>query len=409
MSNSGTEIKRFNQAVAKQSFLSDIQRFLLYCYFFSFNFEMYDPTGSGFLSMSKIFAIPYILSVLPELGLFLTVGKYYQYVLLLIGMYATITFSTIIFQVPESGYYFFNSSHWLNVLMFIFILNHNRKEPGVLYNAMLAFAIGSVVETILFFGEIGVTERDDRLTIFGDNENVVGVRISIGLLLLLLGSIENLNRKRFWSFLIMILPVPFMMFFVLKTGSRSAIGTLTLSLLLFAIFNNARNRFFKLVFILSLIIGSISAVNYLMTSTAFVKRVVKTTTSGDMAERQDIWPLAIDIGLSNPLIGAGESKYFYTINKLYGKPSSPHNVIIEIFAYSGFIGLSLFLIFIGRLLFGSVILMFRDNKILAMILLIPILGQIISGQILVTKIAWMIFAFIIVLYEDYKKRKLEPV
>ena len=78
----------------------------------------------------------------------------------------------------------------------------------------------------------------------------------------------------------------------------------------------------------------------------------------------------------------------------FGGYADPHNVIIAVFCYTGIIGLLVFLIFFFRIIANAIKRNKYGGELLPIILLIPILGMVLTGQIFVQKIIWILFAYI---------------
>jgi len=134
---------------------------------------------------------------------------------------------------------------------------------------------------------------------------------------------------------------------------------------------------------------------FFLKNTLLAERLFSSITQRDLAGREFRWEMAIDIFHGSPIFGVGETGYGNLVESMFGVYTSPHNVFVEILAYTGIIGLFLFLVFFCRVI-GVAFRNFKDNnELLSLILLIPIFGLIISGQILGTKIVWLIFAYII--------------
>jgi O-antigen ligase len=72
---------------------------------------------------------------------------------------------------------------------------------------------------------------------------------------------------------------------------------------------------------------------------------------------------------------------------------SPHNVILEVLSYTGITGLFFYVLFLYRIFKISLKKYKKDGSLLQLLLLIPILGLLLSGQLLAVKIGYVIFAF----------------
>jgi O-antigen ligase len=91
----------------------------------------------------------------------------------------------------------------------------------------------------------------------------------------------------------------------------------------------------------------------------------------------------------NYLFGIGETGYALKIGEM-----SPHNVFLEVLCYSGIIGLIIFTWFIIKVIRSAYLARKNVGLILPFLLLIPNLGLLLAGQLLYSKIGWVIFSYI---------------
>ena len=118
-------------------------------------------------------------------------------------------------------------------------------------------------------------------------------------------------------------------------------------------------------------------------------RLTDTINDGDLANRDLIWLELFDVIINHVYFGIGRTGFA----GLFGDASA-HNVVIEVLCYTGVVGLLIFLVFIFRLIRTA----YKSNKqkgdLLPIVLLIPFLGILLSGQILEHKYIWIVIAYI---------------
>src|SRR5690606_196347 len=161
-----------------------IQNYLLYLFFFSLNFEVWDPfsTGGNF-SVAKLTGLLYALSLVPKL-------KYILYFPLILKTYAKLLISFYLLIVVMS---FINLNHYSsdflqmsltqNVTLFFILFNHERLCPGIIEKSFVSFWMGSLILASCFYLGIGIeTNIEGRVTLFGDNENIIGIRMVVSAL-----------------------------------------------------------------------------------------------------------------------------------------------------------------------------------------------------------------------------------
>ncbi|MEI8273994.1 MAG: O-antigen ligase family protein [Paludibacter sp.] len=293
-------------------------------------------------------------------------------------------------------------------------INQSKRDRHLLLKCLFVFALSTIILTILYLFSIQTDNTwENRITIFRNNQNELGLKIAISILILI--TIMHDNRLKFkknrYLFYVIILA---MLIFMIQTGSRVAFISLFLSLITYFFLrgkNFTLNNLYKLlpVSIIFLFIWQFFLVNTLL-----IKRIFMTVNEGDISGRDIRWVASLDLISKNPLFGQGETGYARSIVPILDYYSSPHNVMIEILCYTGIVGLIIFLIFLTRTIICGINSYKVDKDIFPVTLLIPIFGMILSGQIIGTKIAWVIFTFIIALpvsksFNNRLKRRKERI
>ena len=75
--------------------------------------------------------------------------------------------------------------------------------------------------------------------------------------------------------------------------------------------------------------------------------------------------------------------------------ASPHNVFIEATCYTGIVGLTIFIVFLSRIILNAINRRRFLNELLPIAIMVgPILGLLLSGQIFEQKLIWCLFAYI---------------
>ncbi len=374
--------------------LSKIQHWALFFFFFSINFEVWDPFNTGgFFSISKLTGILYLLTILPDIKQFLEI-KYIKKVLSPIWFFFILLTVISLLNINSVSSSFFDFSVFQNIFLFWILINHERKVPGILIRGFFAFAMGSIFLSILYYYNIGVEYEAGRVSLFGDNENTIGMRMSISVIILLVTIVHNPLRLKKTRFLL-IVAIPIMLKLLAESGSRVAFISFALMFILGTILYKTKKTWYKLIV---LMFGSalfIFVIQYLLSSEIIFLRLMHTVEEGNLAGRDVIWQGIIPLIQENPIFGVGKTGYAAYSKQVFHQLSSPHNVFIEITCYTGIVGLFTYLLFIYR----AALLSWKTYKIkkeyLSILLFIPILGYLLSGQILVNKIGWVIFAYAI--------------
>jgi O-antigen ligase len=373
--------------------LKNLQRKILYVFFFSINFEMWDPFNTeGFFSISKLVGIFYLILLLPRLNVFLNLQGIKKFLYPIFIFFSIYTIVSVI-NVNHISSTFLDFSLFLNIVLFWLLMNHERNDPKILEKGMFYYALGSIALSVLFKLGIGLDYMDERVTIFGDNQNVIGMRMSMSIIILFLILIQNtleFSKLRF----LLIIPIPIMFLLMIETGSRVSIISLAISFLIGIFLMKAKTISLKFLFLFFALLLGLYTLDYIIQSELIMMRLSRSFEDGDLSNRDMIWNTIVPIFQENFVFGIGKTGYEEFIILKYGAIKSPHNVIIEILSYTGVVGLFFYLVFLIRLLKKSIQFFFETGHLLQLLLFIPILGLLVSAQLLSVKIGWIVFAYI---------------
>lgn len=377
------------------SFIDRLQRVALYIFLFSINFEVWDPFSTeGFFSISKLTGLIYFFTLIPQISYFTrsgNIGQFLKPLYLFFGLLTLVSFYNVHYLSDK----YFNLSIFQNICLFLFLINHERKEPLVLEKGLLSFVLGSIVLALLFIAGIGVEyDSEGRATIFNDNENNVGLRMSISLIILALGVIQNrldLKKLRY----LLLFPMPMMIQVMFQTGSRIAVISCALAFAIGIILFKVKTFWKKIASFSIGILLFIYGWQVMSRSEVLLQRMLASYYYGNIAGRDIIWQELLSLIKDHPILGVGETGYVFFTETTFGRFVSPHNVILEVLCYVGIVGLTVYLIFLYQIIKKSVDSYLVEGRLLPMLLLLVIIGMALSGQILVVKIGWVIFSYII--------------
>lgn len=375
--------------------LSRLQDYSLIMLFFSINFEVWDPLNTGgYFSLSKFFGIIYFFTILPRLNSFLVIPKKIKGVLIPLFLFY---FLLLLMNFLNLGYYssdIFSSSILLNIIFFVFILNHERLRSGIIEKSFIGYLVGAMLTVVAFYYGIGVTiESDGRVSLFGDNQNLIGIRMVVATYLLthyLLKYGLVLPKPLVLSISLAYIPI---IMLLLNTGSRVSTISLMLGGSLFLIMYRSKNYITKLFLIGFFIAFSGMVLEWILNSEVVGSRLVKTIEEGNLAGRDTIWETVLPLIKDHILFGVGQTGYIDFTYKISGKYFSPHNVLLEIMSYTGLVGLILYLLFVCRVFLSSLRYYFKFRELIPLLFAVPVAGVLLSGQILTLKLCWFIFAY----------------
>lgn len=373
--------------------IQKIRNFFLYCFFFSVNFEVWDPLNTGgYFSLSKLFGIFYFLSLISNFNNFFYISKRdYTFILPLFIFYIILLLNNI-FNFSNYSNDVLSFSILINIIFFIFICNHEKVKPGSIEKGFVFFLLGALISTIAYFFNIGTEVNiDGRVSLFGDDENVIGFRMVVASILITHLIIKYKKSKKIVFLLIFCyFPVVTLLF---NTGSRLSVINLVSCLSFFIIFYKFKYYLNKIIVLAFFSIFISYVVNMILNSEVVGKRLMLTIEEGNLAGRDDIWKSILPLINDNLIIGVGQSGYIEYMQKLTGEYKSPHNVLLEVLAFTGLIGLFFYLTFIFSCFFNSLKKYFYHGDIVPLVFAIPIAGLLVSGQLLVVKLGWFLLAY----------------
>lgn len=375
--------------------LNKLQSASLVLLFFSINFEVWDPLNTGgFFSLSKIFSIVYFLTILPSFNKYIKIPKSLFGALIPLFLFYTLL---VMMNVLNLGYLssdFLSFSILLNIVFLVFLINHERLAPGIIEKAFIGFLAGALLTTAAFYLGVGVeVESDGRVTLFGDNQNLIGIRMVVAIFYLthiIIKYWHNLSKLGILFFLLLYIPLTTLL---LNTGSRISAISLVFGAIVFIALNKFKSKFIKILVLLISFFASGAILKLILSSEVVGKRLIKTIEEGNLAGREDIWRVIWPLIQDNILLGIGQTGYFELTQKTFGHAVSPHNVILEVLSYTGLFGLSLYLMFIYKAFLPGVKYYFKYNYLIPLLFIIPIAGILLSGQILTFKLGWFVLSY----------------
>lgn len=371
--------------------LLKVQRYALYLYFFSLNFEMFNLFGLG--STSRLTGAIYLLAIIPSHRLFLKTTAIKPF---LVPWFIFWFYLSVISFLNINGYSskVFDITLLLNIFYFWFFLNHERRDPGVITVGFFCFALSGILLSLLYYAGIGIEYDGGRAKIFGDNQNAVAIRLSLAVIVLMYFSVTRtfFDDGRRWLLLI---PVPLMLNFMLDTGSRKAIVAFVLAFLLGVLLVKTRKVWHKVFVFIASGYFAVYSIGIFLESEIIIKRFNEVVKDGGIANIDVVWANALSVISEHLIFGAGLSGYARQTIRNIGFYMSPHNVLLEVLAYTGIVGFSMYLYFLSKVGVAAYLGYKSNHFLLPLLLLIPVLALILGGQALTTKIVWCIFAFAI--------------
>ena len=325
--------------------LRKVNNCMLYLLILSITFENWDPLNtSGSLSVAFVISILYIFSWTPFFKLRLNLFIFKNYISFLILFILTGFISTALnpeYLIELSQAYNFRVMT-LIILMYL-IANHFYNDPSLIEKGINVYLISIVLMFLLFSFGIGVSYEQNRLLIFKENPNIIGVKAVLAFLIVL-GKLfsKSINLKQFLNPITLVLPAAIILIFA--TGSRGAFLSIFIGFILILLFKKM-SIFRKIVFVVLGVVFTGLTYNYALENNQILQeRLTKSVQSGDT--REVLWEGAIKIFENNPIIGIGFTNLFPEMYKHSGFFLYPHNVFLYVLATTGLIGFIFYMSFI---------------------------------------------------------------
>jgi O-antigen ligase len=385
-----------------------IARAALYVFMFSINFEMFNLVGGAeSLSIGRITGFLYF-SVLIYLKYRLNIYRFKHLFYALIIFLVVIAVSSVL-HLNHLSWKIIDISILQDIVLFFLLLIHERNNPGVLEKSLYAFVLGTVLLTVFYLFGIGIEITGGRLSLFGDNENTVGLRMGIASIVLIY-SVFMTGKKISWKRYLMIVPVPLMLKVMLETGSRVSFISFVLMIAVMLAFYLMAHPVKRIMPTLIFVgIAFYLLIPYLFSNVVLIDRLW-AAKEGNLAGREDIWPAYLHHVWQSPILGYGFSGFEEVGTHIFGFAFSPHNVIIEILLYGGLIALVAFGWFFFQVVFNGFRMYLSQKEYIGLVLMISYVGSFLSGQVLVTKLMWFILAFncILLSHKRSNEKNLYP-
>jgi hypothetical protein len=385
--------------------MKSLRRIALFLFFLSINFEVWDPLNTnGLFSIAKLMGYIYLATMLPRFFYFLTNKNNSTFIAPLFLYFAILTIVNL-FNSDATLSTFFNMTIFQNIFLLYILINHEQEDPLIIEKGLLGFALGSGILAILYNAGIGIEiSENGQVSIFHDNQNSIGFRSCVASIILIHNVVINPLKLGYSKFLLL-LPLPLIFELLAVSASRSAVFSLILALVVGGSLVKTGKIWGKYLVILSTICFLIVIASLLMQHEVFRMRLMYTLQEGDTSGREIIWRNILPLIRDNPLFGVGTVGYETYSIMVFGELKSPHNVFLEILSYTGILGLSIYIVFLYRIVAKSFKMYTKMNLVLPMLLLIPVFVSIASMQILNVKTGWIIFAYIAGSYNMIPERE----
>jgi|SRR5690554_1608217 len=392
----------------KRKQILKIKRITLLVFIFSLPFEYWDPFGiASFFSITKMAGFGYA-------ALALLIGKesfdvsIFKFVRLLLLLWVLMLILNMLNYIGTNTVNIFNFTFFQNILLYWLIASDLKKQYVHIKSLMLSFVLSIVLMSILLMFGIGLGQEFEegvsRITFFENNPNTVGVLAGLAIvfsLYFILNPIQTFQKKG----ALVLLALPGFVNLLLLSGSRGALLTTALSVIIMMVMNKS-TPFKRLLQIGLLIVASSYFLDKLMESELMYKRITQSIEEGNTAGRGEIWEDVVEIWSNKPFLGHGATGFETEMTILYGGRKDAHNLFLYILVTTGFVGISIFLYFLFFHI-KKALQKLKQGDILKIIILVFYLTTVVkSGGVINNKLMWLLLA-IIISAELYNKNQFK--
>ncbi|MDR2149061.1 MAG: O-antigen ligase family protein [Tannerella sp.] len=375
--------------------MNKIRNFLLCLLFFALFFANWDPLQTnGAFSIVKAAGIIYFISIIPKLKNYLRIYPIRKEMsTFLIFFLFLIILNIFNFNViSETDIVNPTMLQWS--IMMMIIVNHVKETPQLIDKLMLYFTLGAVLGSVFFLLKMGIeftTGNEERVLFFNENANSVALKSAIAIVYIIYTVFFNRFKYGISRFLLLLsLPTIFNLF--LNTGSRGGLFILVTMLLFLVLFIKIK-LWKRIMLIPILVIASIFLVDAISKSEVMSGRLNRTIEEHSIGGREVIWNTYIPYIYESPIWGYGETGFNSIAEMVEG--ASPHNVFIELLLISGIIGFSIFMRFFYLIYKQGYLTYKHRNYLFPMLLFFPMFGSMLFGQLLATKLFYLLTAYIL--------------
>jgi O-antigen ligase len=271
------------------------------------------------------------------------------------------------------------------------------RSARVARGALVALGLSCTLLAALQAAGLGAPPADPtegRAVGLGQNPNEVAGYFAVGLLALVgLASGRGPWRLLAWP-LVAVVGVA-----VVQTGSRGGLLALGAGVATFLLVGRTPRVRWRNAAILVLVAAA--AVVVLLLSEASRRRWEATLTTGNLSHREQLYPIAWDMFLDQPVLGVGPVTGLYelgwrTRHVLWHYVQAwrePHNSFLYVATATGLLGLVPFLIGLGLCLGQGWRARGRPDGLLPLALLVTMLAASMSGTWIHLKLFWFVLAY----------------
>ncbi|MBO6577033.1 MAG: O-antigen ligase family protein [Rhodothermales bacterium] len=376
--------------------MPEYRRWALALYACSLNLESLVPESAlGSFSLAKGTGFLYLLSLFPDYGTYL-LGRAEAYFWTPLLLFVALFVGSNLANAGSSSVSVLPGVLLLNIAVFVLVLNHLSLDKRAFQWALRGFVLGALIVSVLMVVGVGTSlNADMRLSVFGANENEMGMKLASALAIVGASLAGVGGRMRIHP----IAAVGFsglLLWALVLTGSRSALVVLIAGLLVLGLPRSSTHNRGGLdgsrrQILISLLLLASTLVVVLQSGT-LLERLAEIATDGDAGGRLALWVLVLPVIADNWLLGIGATGFSAWSQDLFGATINPHNVLLEVAIYVGALGLLVFGVFLWRVGRAAWEKWSYHGDAVGMVLLSSVAVLLAGNQLLGVKTGWLFLA-----------------
>jgi len=280
------------------------------------------------------------------------------------------------------------------MLVLMWISFNLFRYPDICRNAILTFvAACATLAALQIVGVGAVSIAQGRTSMFGDNANVVGSTLSLGLIMLVGMTYAQTTVEKRLTFLVWIV-FSIMGTAIVMTGSRGALIGLVVGIALLILRDGTWQAKLKMGSIAVLAIGFL--VFTALSDDAMRTRLERSFYQGDTAGRDRIQGHAWVMFFEKPILGWGPLYNEVELGSRLGRSiRATHSLYLAVLTETGLVGFILFFGGVGLLVRAAWQARLRTQGALPMALMGSILISAFASQWTGRKLFWVIIAYVL--------------
>lgn len=275
------------------------------------------------------------------------------------------------------------------------------REERTAKAALLTFAAACTILAVVHLSGVARTTIEvgsnvSRLSTLGQNPNMLGRHLAIGLLALL--GLAYGRRKAAFRPAFLAWPVVIVIMVALaSTGARGSVLALGAGLLVFALGGKSGRQRLRNVVVVLLAVGFCVWVS--VRSETMEQRFLRTIDEGSMSQREHLYPAAWKMFLDRPLTGWGPTLNMWELGSRVGERDHPfrdtHNLLLEVLTVTGVIGAIPFVMAIVLCMCAAWRARQGLEGVLPLAMMVAILVSNVGANLHYDKLFWLLLAYVL--------------